>query len=66
MSKNINVLDRYKRYSIINNIIEEEIKNAENKCLHPLIYIIHIFIIIIIINSELAYKSVSCKIKKHK
>ena len=28
-NKNINVLDRYKRYSIINNIIEEKIKNAE-------------------------------------
>ena len=37
-NKNINVLDRYKRYSIINNIIEEKIKNAENKCLHPLKY----------------------------
>ena len=37
-NKNINVLDRFKRYYIINNIIEEKIKNAENKCLHPLKY----------------------------
>jgi serine/threonine protein kinase len=35
-NKNINILDRFKRYSIINNIIQEKIKNAENKCLYPL------------------------------
>jgi len=34
----INVLDRYERYNIINNIINEKIKNAENKCLYPLKY----------------------------
>lgn len=37
-NKQINVLDRYKRYYIINNIIEEKIKNAKNKCLNPLRY----------------------------
>ena len=35
-NKYINVLDRYERYNIINNIIEEKIKNAKNKCLYPL------------------------------
>jgi hypothetical protein len=33
-----NVLDRYDKYYIINNIINEKIKNAENKCLYPLKY----------------------------
>lgn len=37
-NKYINVLDRYERYNIINNIIEEKIKNAKNKCLYPLKY----------------------------
>jgi serine/threonine protein kinase len=35
-NKHIDVLDRYDRYNIINNIIEKKIKNAKNKCLYPL------------------------------
>jgi hypothetical protein len=35
-NKHIDVLDRYNKYYIINNIIEEKIKNAKNKCLYPL------------------------------
>jgi hypothetical protein len=31
-----NVLDKYKKFKIINEIIEKKIKNAENKCLYPL------------------------------
>ena len=34
-NKNINVLDRYKRFNIINNIINDKIKNDKNKCLYP-------------------------------
>ena len=33
--KPINVLDRYKRFNIINNIINDKIKNDKNKCLYP-------------------------------
>ena len=33
--KSINVLDRYTRFDIINNIIKEKIKNDKKKCLYP-------------------------------
>jgi hypothetical protein len=33
--KPINILDRYKRFNIINNIIDEKIKKDKNKCLYP-------------------------------
>ena len=33
--KPINILDRYKRFNIINNIIDEKIKKDKKKCLYP-------------------------------
>ena len=33
--KPINILDRYKRFNIINNIINEKIKKDKKKCLYP-------------------------------
>ena len=34
--KPINILDRYTKFNIINDIINEKIKNSKNKCLYPL------------------------------
>lgn len=69
MSK-IKVLDRFKNYKILNEIIREKIENAKNKCLVPLnsnTYILNDTILLIKkIGTESSYGSVFLSIiKKH-
>jgi len=57
-----NVLDRYKKFKIINEIIEKKIKSVENKCLIPMSYgsysLNNIIFLIKRIGSDSSYGSV--------
>jgi hypothetical protein len=57
-----NILDRYKKFKIINEIIEKKIKSVENKCLIPMSYgsysLNNIIFLIKRIGSDSSYGSV--------
>jgi hypothetical protein len=57
-----NILDRYKKFKIINETIEKKIKSVENKCLIPMSYgsysLNNIIFLIKRIGSDSSYGSV--------